>query len=294
MVISNFELSNNSRKFVQGLIQRSNKKYDEAIKAYRNALKFDSDNMQILRDLSLLQVQMRDLEGFRDTRYRLLVLRPTQRASWLGYAIAYHLLGDQSMALNVLDEFLNTQHDQQDYEHSELLLYKTAILREAGEVERALTHLDENAALISDRLTYLETKAELLLALERRHEAAQMYERLLERNAENGAYYGALERCVLPEGGGATNTDDETVTAARLEIYDRLQQKKSRASAPKRIPLAFLRGRFSVFCFIFLRLDLRYSVYFRRAFPVSITALPDQRLSERRAGDVPAIAYALL
>ena len=52
--------------------------------------------MQILRDLSLLQIQMRDLEGYRvsqcdyiaciaqfvcrDTRYQLLTLRPTQRA----------------------------------------------------------------------------------------------------------------------------------------------------------------------------------------------------------------------
>lgn len=50
---------------VFGLLQRSDKKYDEAIKCYRNALKWDKDNVQILRDLSLLQIQMRDLEGFR-------------------------------------------------------------------------------------------------------------------------------------------------------------------------------------------------------------------------------------
>ena len=30
-----------------------------------NALKLDKDNLQILRDLSLLQIQMRDLEGYR-------------------------------------------------------------------------------------------------------------------------------------------------------------------------------------------------------------------------------------
>ena len=47
------------------LLQRSDKKYDEAIKCYRNALKWDKDNIQILRDLSLLQIQMRDLEGYK-------------------------------------------------------------------------------------------------------------------------------------------------------------------------------------------------------------------------------------
>ena len=50
---------------VFGLLQRSDKKYDEAIRCYRNALKWDKDNIQILRDMSLLQLQMRDLEGFR-------------------------------------------------------------------------------------------------------------------------------------------------------------------------------------------------------------------------------------
>lgn len=62
-------LRNNLRSHVCwhvfGLLQRSDKKYDEAIKCYRNALKWDKDNLQILRDLSLLQIQMRDLEGYR-------------------------------------------------------------------------------------------------------------------------------------------------------------------------------------------------------------------------------------
>ncbi|CAG0879709.1 unnamed protein product [Darwinula stevensoni] len=50
---------------VYGLLQRSDKNYDEAITCYKNALKRDRDNIQILRDLSLLQIQMRDLEGYR-------------------------------------------------------------------------------------------------------------------------------------------------------------------------------------------------------------------------------------
>lgn len=50
---------------VFGQVQRSDKKYDEAIKAYKMALRLDNDNLQILRDLSLLQIQMRDYLGYR-------------------------------------------------------------------------------------------------------------------------------------------------------------------------------------------------------------------------------------
>lgn len=37
------------------------------------------------------------------------MLRPTQRASWIGYAMAYHLLNDHDMALKILETFRKTQ-----------------------------------------------------------------------------------------------------------------------------------------------------------------------------------------
>ncbi|EOA95985.1 NMDA receptor-regulated protein 1 [Anas platyrhynchos] len=140
---------------------RSDKKYDEAIKCYRNALKWDKDNLQILRDLSLLQIQMRDLEGYRETRYQLLQLRPAQRASWIGYAIAYHLLEDYEMAAKILEEFRKTQQtspDKVDYEYSELLLYQNQVLREAGLNKEALEHLCTYEKQICDKLAVEETK----------------------------------------------------------------------------------------------------------------------------------------
>ncbi|MEQ2248368.1 N-alpha-acetyltransferase 15, NatA auxiliary subunit [Ilyodon furcidens] len=147
---------------VYGLLQRSDKKYDEAIKCYRNALKWDKDNLQILRDLSLLQIQMRDLEGYRETRYQLLQLRPAQRASWIGYAIAYHLLEDYEMAAKIIEEFRKTQQtspDKVDYEYSELLLYQNQVLREAGLYKEALDHLSNYEKQICDKLAVEETRA---------------------------------------------------------------------------------------------------------------------------------------
>jgi tetratricopeptide (TPR) repeat protein len=42
---------------VYGLMYRADRDYPQAIKCYRNALRLDKENMQILRDLSLLQVR---------------------------------------------------------------------------------------------------------------------------------------------------------------------------------------------------------------------------------------------
>ncbi|KAB2037342.1 hypothetical protein ES319_D03G068400v1 [Gossypium barbadense] len=49
---------------VYGLLYRSDREYREAIKCYRNALRIDPDNIEILRDLSLLQICSRFFFSF--------------------------------------------------------------------------------------------------------------------------------------------------------------------------------------------------------------------------------------
>ncbi|XP_023685420.2 N-alpha-acetyltransferase 15, NatA auxiliary subunit-like isoform X1 [Paramormyrops kingsleyae] len=219
---------------VYGLLQRSDKKYDEAIKCYRNALKWDKDNLQILRDLSLLQIQMRDLEGYRETRYQLLQLRPAQRASWIGYAIAYHLLEDHDMASRIIEEFRKTQQtspDKVDYEYSELLLYQNQVLREAGLHKEALEHLSTYEKQICDKLAVEETKGELLLKLERMEEAGEVYRQLQERNPENWSYYRGLEKALRP-----------ATLEEKQKIYEDAWVKFPKALLSRRLPLNFLRG----------------------------------------------------
>ncbi|KAM4797351.1 N-alpha-acetyltransferase 16, NatA auxiliary subunit [Rhinophrynus dorsalis] len=219
---------------VYGLLQRSDKKYDEAIKCYRNALKLDKDNLQILRDLSLLQIQMRDLEGYRETRYQLLQLRPTQRASWIGYAIAYHLLKDYEMALKLLEEFRKTQQvppNKIDYEYSELILYQNQVMREAKLFQESLDHIEAYEKQICDKLQVEEIKGEMFLKLRLLNEAAEIYRALIDRNPENWKYYEHLEKAREPA------TVDE-----RLQIYEEISKRHPRAVSPRRLPLNFVTG----------------------------------------------------
>nr|CDJ90610.1 Tetratricopeptide TPR2 and Tetratricopeptide TPR-3 and Serine threonine protein kinase-related domain containing protein [Haemonchus contortus] len=220
---------------VYGLVQRSDKKYDEAIKAYKRALLLDKDNMQILRDLALLQIQMRDFEGYKESRYHLLRLRPTQRVSWIGYATAYHLLKDYDKALTILAEFLqNNKPTSYDFEHSELVLYQNMILCEAGLLEEALSKLEENATVIVDKVTYMERRGAILMDLGRMDEAEKVYRQLIDRNPENIGYYDKLEIC-LGLGEGAPVSE-------RVSMYDSFAERYKRAAAPRRQPLYLLEG----------------------------------------------------
>ncbi|KAK3784704.1 hypothetical protein RRG08_032159 [Elysia crispata] len=218
---------------VYGLLQRSDRKYDEAIKCYRNALKWDKDNLQILRDLSLLQIQMRDIEGYRETRYQLLALRPGQRASWIGYAMAYHLLKDYDMCLKILEEFRKTQTPKSfDYEHSELLLYQNMVMQEAGMYQEAMEHFRTYDKQIVDKLYIQETLASLYLQLGQPEKAAEINKALISRNPENWSYYQKYEKAMGLEG----------ESEERLKLYTEILEKHPRASMPKCLPLTFVTG----------------------------------------------------
>lgn len=59
---------------VYGLLYRADRQYKDAIKCYNMALKLDKDNLQILRDLSLLQIHTRDLQGSHCAPHKLYTL----------------------------------------------------------------------------------------------------------------------------------------------------------------------------------------------------------------------------
>ncbi|CAM9272162.1 unnamed protein product [Phaeothamnion confervicola] len=160
---------------VYGLIRRAEREYPEAIKAYKSALRIDPDNIQILRDLGSLQIQLRDLRGYAETRRRILTLKSNNRAHWMSFAAAQHAAGELDGAISVIDAFWGTLtkpgEKDKSYDNSELMLYRNQILTETGRYSEALEHLDECDGLVVDRVAFGEQRAKLLLLLGR-HEVA--------------------------------------------------------------------------------------------------------------------------
>ncbi|KAI3463358.1 hypothetical protein Pfo_020021 [Paulownia fortunei] len=230
---------------VYGLLYRSDREYREAIKCYRNALRIDPDNIEILRDLSLLQAQMRDLAGFVETRRQLLTLKPNHRMNWIGFAVAHHLNLGGSKAVDILEAYEGTLEndyppDNERCEHVEMLLYKISLLEESGLLERALEELRKNESKIADKLAYKEQEVSLLEKLCRLDEGEELYRILLSMNPDNYRYYEGLQRCM---GLYSTNGQYSSDEIGRLEaLYESLSKQYSRSSAVKRIPLDFLNA----------------------------------------------------
>jgi N-alpha-acetyltransferase 15/16, NatA auxiliary subunit len=226
---------------VYGLLYRSDHDYFEAARAYLNALRLDPDNQQILRDLALLQVQIRDYEGFEESRRKLLTVRPSQRNNWIGVAISFHLQGNYEQAIKVLQSYQDSidsggaDDDNSDqYEASELILYKLTLLEESKDYAGALAYLTANLLRMVDRLAVRETRARLLSHLGRQNEAADELRLLISINPDNHKYYHSLLAAVTYA------TPAGEVLDVSLAVLDGLSAKYSRARAPGRIALALL------------------------------------------------------
>ncbi|ORY07791.1 NMDA receptor-regulated protein 1-domain-containing protein [Clohesyomyces aquaticus] len=224
---------------VYGLLWRSQKNYEEAIKAYKMALRIESDSQNILRDLALLQIQMRDYQGYIESRSSMLKARAQLRQNWTALAIAHHLAGNYKSAEHVLTTFENTLKNPMpkgDLEHSEAVLYKNTLIAESGETERALEHLQGIMKDNLDRTAVLELQAKYLLELGKTEEAEKAYRALLARNNEYREYYDGLEKAL-----GLDRSDPSSHDTLKA-IYDSYAAKNERLDAPRRIPLDFLKG----------------------------------------------------
>ena len=248
-----------------GLLHRADREYNESIKAYKQALRIDSENLQILRDLSLLQVQMRDLSGFLKTRNTILTLKSNQKINWLTYAVAKHMNGDLEGAVSVIDIYIGTVPEDSDelkrgYESSELAMYKNRLLSEMPDnLQVALDHLDECKKVVVDETAWLMTKGTYQLRLGRYEDAQQTFMSLLKRGLTEDYRVHSGYMCALLE------VDDETCQAAAklkgtrtlatmkpltgdqrqalLNIYQgNLAERFPRSAAVRRIPLTLLEG----------------------------------------------------
>ncbi|KAI9674723.1 MAG: hypothetical protein M1817_001627 [Caeruleum heppii] len=220
---------------VYGLLYRAEKNFEEAIKAYKFALKLEPDSPQIQRDLANLQVQMRDYQGYIASRKTMLQARSGLRQNWTALAIANHLAGNLSAAESVLttyEETLKSPPPKTDLEHSEAVLYKNSIIAEMGDFQKALDHLDAVSKHSLDRTAAMEMKAGYLLRLDKKSEAEQVYRALVDRNPENRTYFEGLERSI---GAGQDRKSFK-------QLYDEIAEKNPRGDAARRIPLDFLEG----------------------------------------------------
>jgi peptide alpha-N-acetyltransferase len=238
-------VKNNIRSYicwhVYGLVHRLDKNYEEAIKCYTMALRIDKDNIQIVRDLANLQIQLRNYEALAETESQLVNLRPNYKQFWIGLAFSYFLLKQYDSALKILEAFessLKEKPVETKYEVSEMILFKNLIMEESGNFEGALKHLDEYEDKIVDKKSLLEARARINVKLGKKNEGEKYYKQLFERNSNCDSYLQNIFKC---NDINLENPSEDDVKKI-LEINKELLEKYPKSLILQRTPLKYLKG----------------------------------------------------
>jgi len=97
---------------VYGIIFRKSKDYEQAKKAYLNALKYAPENENVMRDLCQMQLHTRDYAGFVETR-RKLMLKDPHRDNWTAFTAACFVAGEFEQCISGVDAMIAV--DEQEY-----------------------------------------------------------------------------------------------------------------------------------------------------------------------------------
>ena len=245
---------------VLGLIHRAQGDYKEAMKSYKQALRLKPDNLNILRDMALLQIQTRDVAGFRETQRTMMMSKAGGETNWAGFALGLHMTGYTDLALQVLSKYEVTMGSKRglNQSSSELVLLKTQLLEERGDIAAALEELTGGWEYVLDKHDATETKARLLSLQGAWEEAGTLWKALLRHvNPDNYVYHrGVIASILRPEDAAAALAGKGTATAvstaeglasltpestaALLEFYTAEAAVAKRCRAHQRMPLDFL------------------------------------------------------
>ncbi|KAI9303102.1 NMDA receptor-regulated protein 1-domain-containing protein [Cunninghamella echinulata] len=178
---------------VYGLMHRADNNYAEAAKCYTQALKYNKNDVNILRDYALLQTQLRQYDAVVDARLQLLQHRPTNPSFWIGLAVSYQLAGKPEKALAVMkkdEEFI--ERNNVPYEKSELYMYQNWLIEETNNYEAGLEHLNKVESKVTDKRSVKEKRALYLSKLGKIDEAEATYRLLISENPYNSRYISGL------------------------------------------------------------------------------------------------------
>lgn len=271
-----------------GLLHRTDNNYKEASKYYSNALRIDPENLNILRDLSFLQIQLRDLPGFLESRRRSIVIRPAARLNWIAFIAANYMMKQYDVAFDLIFKYRDAWkgENMDRYEESEILLYQNRCLEKQGLYEQALEHFTTFSSQLVDGLSVSTKRAELLVRLGRHEQAKPICISLLQQQPDNYRLHTllqiaflhvegdlidemlALKHMALPSSHFVMNADQLVTLRALYSNQCVSAESKTyvipESNASKRIALSLLDG---------VELETALDVYLRRQLHKNVPSL---------------------
>jgi len=126
------------------LFYKEQKNYNQAVKCYNFASKYDPENVTIIKDLSNLLLFLGRFEDFRKYSLQCVTTKSSVSGNWVQYSMAETFLGNYENALHLIDSVVkNFKDTMRKHEIHEAILFKINILYKLNKYEECLDILEK-------------------------------------------------------------------------------------------------------------------------------------------------------
>ena len=202
---------------VCGIIQKMNGHTIESAKSYVQALKYDTDNINILKDAANLYLHCRDYTNHQEMRRRIMINKPTVVSHWTSFAFACHINGNITTALEAMVsvfEIMDKDKNVSKLDKSNIFLYHVSLLLESSKYQEALDFLKDKKSLVVNKIEYKKLEIKLFMKLGQVESAYNEALELYKCHPENQEFLNLLMDC----------------SSEGLSKYQRLKQIKTHMS----------------------------------------------------------------
>lgn len=240
---------------IKGMISRSDKNFEDAKKCFAQSSKIEDDNQKIFKDLLMLELQVRDFPGAVNSITKLMQKQARNKIYCTCYILANHLAGNYEVSENFIDqnrEFMVNKMSR--VELNEFCMYEAFLYKCHGKYDQAIKILLDYEKEIVDKNSRLELLAELYIKTDKKEDAKDCYEKLLERNPSCVKFYHGI----FKSRGIDLDNLDEAAEEQITEIIKNKIEEHPRLLFLKRFLLKFLnkeeefRHHFEAYCRHFL------------------------------------------
>lgn len=186
-----------------GIFQRTQKlfsivliifrKYTEAKKAFQLAHSLDPMNIQIVVDLSDLQIQVRDYSGYRISKQKLMNERSGNGTFWVGFIMGAYLEKKYELCIDIITSYLPSVEQEPCYQIQELIFLQAACNAQLKKWDKAIEAIQNGMKFILNENRAMELLAEYYMQQQDFVHSQEIVSSLLSMNCDNKYY------CILHE-----------------------------------------------------------------------------------------------
>ena len=187
---------NNSKVWkLSGMVNKEQGNYLQALQSFTMSFNKNNNDEQVINDICSIYMHLQNYSQYLDYARKLFKLNQ-QTSNFMRIVIGFFLTGDLQTSEKYMEVFESKLtppvNEEERLFSSELGRFHATNLLRLKEYQRCLDYLDKQA-IITDRISVLEDKAQCYLNLKNQEEFVKTIHLLIAEYPDNGDYFQLLE-----------------------------------------------------------------------------------------------------